>query len=479
MEQPAHIEASECELELPRAWATQGVHTPMWSRDGSRLFVEREVDSRWWPWLSDHRADAGALLAIGAAIVLVWWVRRVLLRPRTVGRLYCRGCNHDMNGGTAGVPVPERCQECGRLASARNCTRGRPRWFRLASVSAPALVAAGMGIAFVVSGTQLGSTGRFGLLSAWPLEACSRFASWPLWRSENTDVIVRRVDAFQVDSGVAMRWLAMADVGRSMDWCVSDDARTVAWSQFDQLNNYRNEVCWLDVDTGAARRIELFGRNLGGFEQVCGFTPDGRSFVVRWNAIPDGAMTPDAQSHVQGAATVYLVDVDTGVSRALGQANHTLTFESSNSRAMHPSAAAVGPGPEHRWATVTMLRQSTRQRGATGMLLADLTVGTQAGVRQVPLQSGAAITLAWGLGQAWIEGERLVVTGLIAWQREGRRQWAIDLETGRVEQLPILSTGRPFEAVSPSGQSVAGVRGPGVPTGNDLQTWTVWLRPFP
>ena len=102
-------------IDLPDAGSTWGtyINESRWSEDGSRIFVSRTVDPRVWPLLDAARPDIGALLVVAGILAILIGVPRIVRRPRTTGRSYCRRCNHDLNAMPGERPSSPRCPECG------------------------------------------------------------------------------------------------------------------------------------------------------------------------------------------------------------------------------------------------------------------------------------------------------------------------------------------------------------------------------
>jgi hypothetical protein len=146
-----------------------------------------------------------ALVLLGAA------ARRILWRPRSPGRYYCRRCNYELQPPRLDVAQPQvrsvpgaasRCPEC---ASTRPAVRGRRRRVRLII---PAVVAA---LVVMVSGRALHQTlefdrrgGRAAQRNPWPTaQVLWLFPQWRLMRA-NQWPDRHRVMRFELPSGRPM-----------------------------------------------------------------------------------------------------------------------------------------------------------------------------------------------------------------------------------------------------------------------------------
>ena len=119
--------------------------------EGDTLYVAANVTAAdCWAITVHHWPEIlGLLLAIVLVACLVRVVR-VLRRPRTPGRLYCRRCNYDVSD------EPETCPECGRAASRPR--KGKRRLRRLA----PACTVA------TIAGLLYATPWVLGVTRAWP-----------------------------------------------------------------------------------------------------------------------------------------------------------------------------------------------------------------------------------------------------------------------------------------------------------------------
>jgi hypothetical protein len=428
------------EVDLPDPAATLSWSAPRWSKDGTRVVVERTRDARTWPWLDEHRADVGPALALFGLLLGFWWLVRTWRRPRIAGRAYCRRCNHDVGGAETHA---ERCGECGHALAGRGSVVGRTRSRRLGPTLALAalLVAGG---AWLASGSIVGaSAAAFRPRTAWPFAALDRFAGWPFWRADAPWIVVKRLDVFAVDAEGRPRHLPTSAIepAPNAHWAMSDDGRMIAWTRFDETNGYRQEVCWFDVDANAGGSTYV-GTNADGFLSMCGFGPDRRSIVVRRDrlvVVPDAVAAPDGATLGRHGAEVLRVDPDDGSWSVVGSADAFAIRQSDTSWMLEPGGAALGPGPRATWATFTLSRLRPPAASPYVVRVTSLTVGDGKDVRVVDVE-GDAVAL-YRFVKATLVGDReLAIEEIEAEPQQparDRRRYRIDLETGRAVVEPV------------------------------------------
>jgi len=97
----------------------------------------------WW-----HAPTVAAIVLPIALLVFLWLVRRYVSRPQGKGRLYCRGCNHELSVDQATVhpygpaiwtTESSRCPECGQR-STRGPVQGSSRMRRATPIAAVGLL---------------------------------------------------------------------------------------------------------------------------------------------------------------------------------------------------------------------------------------------------------------------------------------------------------------------------------------------------
>lgn len=164
------------------------------------LYVAEPVwNATWGRWIGWHAPTIATSVLLVTLFVATWWVRRVWKRPRQVGRMYCRGCNHQLakpqlvlneKKRAVWADAESKCPECG-VRHKRGPVRGRLRFTRMLPV---VLVAP---VVLIVCGLTMLATLRFHRASGWgggtwpTLGMEKLFGSWAL---------ERRSSAMQVQS---------------------------------------------------------------------------------------------------------------------------------------------------------------------------------------------------------------------------------------------------------------------------------------
>ncbi|MBL9149239.1 MAG: hypothetical protein JNM94_11150 [Phycisphaerae bacterium] len=454
------------EIDLPDPAATMSWSAPRWSKDGTRVVVERQVDARAWPWLDDHRADVGpALVLVGLALGF-WWLVRTWRRPRQVGRRYCRRCNHDVGGAEAQT---ERCGECGGVLAGRGTVVGRVRLFRLGPMLALAtlLVAGG---AFLAYGSIVGSSAQiFGPRTAWPLAALDRFPEWPLWRADVSWTSAKRLDVVAIDADGQLQRIPTSaiELPPNVFWYTSDDGRMLAWSRFDESNGWRQEVCWFDVDANV-QGSTFVGSGGDGFLRVCGFTPDGRSIVVRRDGLigPSARQitAPDGATLGHHAVEVIVVGPRDGSSSTVGTGEAYAIGSGGASWLIEPGLVAVGPGPRTTWATFTLSRPRPPAQSPAVVRIANLVIGNESDSRAIDVV-GDLVSFNGTMVATIVDDRELVIEETDV-DPLTRVRYRIDLATGNAAKEAAAASSSiesrfGLSIVVPAG--ISAWRGPGSP----------------
>ena len=441
-------------IELPYADRTQSGHAveARWSSDGSRILVARGVDPRPWPLLDAARPDLGAVLALGGAVVIVAGTARVLRRPRHVGRVYCRRCNHDLNIAPGERPSSPRCPECGLALTPRTCVTGASRGGRLARVAIPAIVAMALGVSIFLESighvpAPIGAAGG----PAWPVAGASAIGNWPWWRRTTVEQpahFKRRVDSVRIGAD-GLRLEGSALLAGAASWVPGPSGAVIAWPEHAVETGWAPRVSWFDVSLGRGGSANLDEPHVG-FPSVCGWSPDGREAIAllqrtgmefhQRNARDDGTMVVDID--------VFAIDTASGVVRLVDSGEGRATGSAATSWVVGPAIAAIGADPTAR--TVILVGE---QSG--GIALRNLCIIGNAGMRVVPV-TGEVVQDAWGFRSAWITADgRLGVefsSMFIAdgWGGGGPRR-LIDLDTGLVSTPSSATAGPEGTADGPEG----------------------------
>jgi len=155
------------------------------------LYVAEPVwNATWGRWFSWHSPTIAASVFLATLLMTVWWMRRVGKRPRQVGRMYCRVCNHQLakpqlklneKKRAVWADAESKCPECG-VRHKRGPVRGRLRFTRMLPVLLVSPV-----VLFVCALVML-ATLRFHQRSAWgggtwPVVGMEKvFGAWALER---------------------------------------------------------------------------------------------------------------------------------------------------------------------------------------------------------------------------------------------------------------------------------------------------------
>ncbi len=155
------------------------------------VYVAEPVwNATWGRWLGWHAPTLVFSLGLLTVLVSCWWVRRVSMRPRQAGRMYCRGCNHQLtkpqlklNEKKRAVWADDeaRCPECGQR-HLRGPVRGRLRSTRVLPVllAAPVILAV---CAVAMLATLQFHRGGAWASGTWPVLGMEKaFGSWALER---------------------------------------------------------------------------------------------------------------------------------------------------------------------------------------------------------------------------------------------------------------------------------------------------------
>lgn len=250
------------------------------------LYVLEPVwNATWGKWLVWNLPTLSAWLLVGVVVLGLWVLWRVMRRPRQVGRMYCRGCNHQLakpqlrlneRQRAVWADAEAKCPECGRRHR-RGPVRGRSLWVRLI-VSWLVVPPVGLACALVLL-LMLGfHTPRSWAGVTWPTEGMEKiFGSWALER-RLPEVVSQSYRLLKIDPATgAVRPLMFVDefVRPGSDFVTPDGKYVI----LPQENGRRLRV--VETLNGAARSYgfdESAGMTLVSY--VLQFPSDGRSALV-------------------------------------------------------------------------------------------------------------------------------------------------------------------------------------------------------
>ncbi|MBL8885292.1 MAG: hypothetical protein JNK16_01420 [Phycisphaerales bacterium] len=201
------------------------------------LYVAEPVwNATWGRWFSWHSPTIAASVFLATLLITVWWTRRVGKRPRQVGRMYCRVCNHQLakpqlklneKKRAVWADAESKCPECG-VRHKRGPVRGRLRFTRML----PVLLVSP--VVLFVCGLVMLATLRFHQRSAWghgtwPVAGMDKlFGSWALERRSSA-MQVQSTRLWRIDprTNVAEAIGPIDSWGHSFQEFVSPDGRFV------------------------------------------------------------------------------------------------------------------------------------------------------------------------------------------------------------------------------------------------------------
>jgi hypothetical protein len=334
---PLHVE--------PAGFATSG-----WvdvDEAGDLLYVFQTVEySGVGGWLRWH-APLLALIAVGAAVALLFWrIRYVWRRPRERGRMYCRRCNYDLT--PVGAGDLQRCPECGAGVLQMRPIRGRRVWARLV-LSVLAAAAVGIGGGAVMRSTLTLSPRGFPWDVPWPGPFVKRLGPVSeLSRSSHAADRPVRVSVYALPSAKRERVFHQHCAGDQMARLAPGGRHVLA------IGDFRAEVGeerWLkivDASTGAVREVPMDGQAC--FARIVAFSGDGRRGYVQWQPMP---------VHESGAvARLEEVNLETGEARRLAEVSFPLVPDRTGTGLQTPSHVfavdADSPGDAPEWVLVIL-----------------------------------------------------------------------------------------------------------------------------
>jgi len=134
------------------------------------LYVAEPVwNATWARWFGWHSPTIAGSVILATLLAAVWWMRRVIKRPRQAGRMYCRVCNQQLakpqlmlneEKRAVWADAEAKCPECG-VRHKRGPVRGRLQFARMM----PVLLVAP--VVLFVCGLVMLATLRFQQPSVW------------------------------------------------------------------------------------------------------------------------------------------------------------------------------------------------------------------------------------------------------------------------------------------------------------------------
>jgi hypothetical protein len=324
----------------------------VWFDDGSaRVFVSGAAPVSRVDWWRAHTVDVAGAGAFILLALLACLVARVVRRPRSAGRWYCRRCNYDVSApappaaseviGPSPPSALQQCPECGTTLAPGRVVRGRARRVRLI---APLLVL-GLGIA-VATGVWSRGVRRYTGADAWPSAAIGKAIGW--WPVSRVPVAARQVcvvHAYDLRTGREISRFDMPAWSTAQTG-PSPDGRYFATSEFSADNSYSNDAVIADVQTGTVRRVVL-GGNEAGFIKFQGFTADGKESVCTVTGLVGPGTTGELK------VRIVTVSLETLQTREVATVTTLASKGSANSWNVPEVFAAVAPGANPEWAMYT------------------------------------------------------------------------------------------------------------------------------
>lgn len=255
------------------------------------LYVLEPVwNATWGKWFLWYLPSFGAAVLLMTLALTVWWIRRVWVRPRVAGQMYCRGCNHQLarpqlklneKKRAVWADAESKCPECG-VRHKRGPVRGRARWVRLLI---PALVSP---MVMFVCALVLVATLKFFIASpwgssTWPAMGVERvIGSWALERRAGAlfsqSLRLLRVDpeTGKADSlGIIDKW-----VGGGLEFVTPSGEFVVI------AMNLEEELLVIDTRSGDRKSYSLAERDGEAISAyVLQFGRDGNSAFINRNFV--------------------------------------------------------------------------------------------------------------------------------------------------------------------------------------------------
>jgi hypothetical protein len=186
------------------------------------LYVAEPVwNVTWREWLVWNSPSIAAV-ALGVTLALaVWWLVRVWRRPRQMGLMYCRVCNHELKEPQVTVEAGRRaswansvskCPECGTRHK-KGPVVGRASSTRVWPILVVASVVIGVSVFTLATTLQRFRVAGLGL-STWPIAGLDQlFGNWALTRKKPM-FTVESVLLIRIDPRTGMR----EEIGRMGAW---------------------------------------------------------------------------------------------------------------------------------------------------------------------------------------------------------------------------------------------------------------------
>lgn len=361
-------------IELPAQLRLDAWRQLEFDHSGTRLALEYMVDARAFPWLSEHSVDVALPAGLGAAAMLLWVTRRIIRRPRTVGRTYCRRCGYDLTP-PEGAILCATCHECGQrtLGRALQGRRLRPWHFALPMLFLGCVIACA-GICY----EGLSSMQTALAPSAWPIASIeSGIRGWPLWRIKCAPSWESRCASYSLGTDGRLHghpWI----VPMHPAWRFSSDGSHLVSLEFSQRGGWIHRALIHDFAARTSRTVD-FGTATDGFFQLAAVAAHGTSALVIQTLLVGAAGEADTK--------LLQLDLATGVLTAIASTT-VPSWDGGGSPLSYstpPMSACVSQSQAIPWALVVhdLRRLGGGARGARGGSL--LIVGTAEGERRIPI----------------------------------------------------------------------------------------------
>jgi len=374
--QPATPAAFDISLSPDAAGANAPV-TLRFDDSGTHLFVSRYQQLDAPNWLLEHAIDLSGSALLVILLLLLALVLRVLRRPQLLGHLHCRRCNYDLT--RLDHPIPSLCTECGTSTAAHPPRPGASLSRRLLlplGTLVPLLILAALTFNQFCESPRPGNT-------AWPFDAMRRVVPfWPFARV--TPALASGMQHFVYPLSASATAPPRPFTLRGELPLSSPDGNTIAWCQFDQLNNWAIQAHFASLATGNTRTVTL-GTNADGFPKAQGFTPDGREALFTLSSLVQTPPSDPAATSTPITVTLLAVAASDGAVRKIGSAPTTALRASANSwNVPHVLAAMDASGS---WAMLA------RHTNATGNIVLTPLNGQPTDVPLTPSRGGTSDTL--------------------------------------------------------------------------------------
>jgi len=295
----------------------------------------------WW-----HAPTAAAIVLPFSLLAFLWCLRRYFSHQRVKGRLYCRGCNHelsvdqaslDANGQGTWVTKTSRCPECGKR-SVRGPAKGSSRALRAvpAAMTGAFLLACGMILA--VSLKPMGA--RNYPEPTWPWRGLEKsMGSWALVRRMPLYGVsgFKRIVRVSFD-GSKPKILLRDEVSNWSEGFISPDGRFVLNVPFHDCS-----ILFITRASGGERLMVNSGADKFDLVRPIGFSKDNRLVYAQFE-----------QRMKKRPHQLYAVELETGSKTLLAEVEREPWTGRGSNNQLNPRFVVRDFNGKAQWALLQM-----------------------------------------------------------------------------------------------------------------------------